>query len=485
MGLDNDIRGWVMSCVSGIACVLGSSIICVDVIARNCFGLKNFKISDSNVFLSASLSLSAGVLLFSSLYSVLPTSKDYFVKAGLSSSAAASALIGLFLAGMVIIQLVSSFIHRHIPSRVVDCMHTHEHFLKGPGAANGSTEETQYHHSEPNPTLKPLTTVPTEHSSLLPSNARSEVPSTHRTSVQNSKLPVVSRIKCKLSSLVPGNKPFCDQDGTCYGISHVCGEECAKIITQRHPKEVASRECITISPQTLEAGCGASNHQLPSRSASGIHQSRPVSRDGDTSLGIRQVRGHVDDRALLSSHSLDSFTHHHHVPQNAFLAIGVQTSLAIALHKLPEGFITYATNHANPTLGFSIFMALFIHNITEGFAMTLPLYLALHSKLKAMLWSSLLGGVSQPAGAGLAALWIWSAGKADNGGGISAASGANPNNISWAVYGGMFAATAGVMTSVALQLFSEGLVLSHNRSLCVGFAFLGMGILGFSYALTG
>lgn len=117
--------------------------------------------------------------------------------------------------------------------------------------------------------------------------------------------------------------------------------------------------------------------------------------------------------------------------------------------------------------------------------MTLPLYLALHSRLKAMLWSSLLGGVSQPAGAGLAALWIWGAGKAANGGGISAATGANPNNISWAVYGGMFAATAGVMTSVALQLFSEGLVLSHNRSLCVGFAFLGMGILGFSYALTG
>lgn len=35
----------------------------MDVIARNCFGLKNFKISDSNVFLSASLSLSAGVLV--------------------------------------------------------------------------------------------------------------------------------------------------------------------------------------------------------------------------------------------------------------------------------------------------------------------------------------------------------------------------------------------------------------------------------------
>lgn len=154
------------------------------------------------------------------------------------------------------------------------------------------------------------------------------------------------------------------------------------------------------------------------------------------------------------------------------MSIGLQTSIAIALHKLPEGFITYATNHANPSLGFAVFMALFIHNITEGFAMALPLYLALGSRLRAMLWSSLLGGISQPLGAGIAAAWFRLAHGSKHAPGF-------------AVYGCMFAITAGIMTSVALQLFVESLSLNHNRNLCIAFAFIGMAILGMSNALTG
>jgi ZIP family zinc transporter len=164
--------------------------------------------------------------------------------------------------------------------------------------------------------------------------------------------------------------------------------------------------------------------------------------------------------------------HHHHVPTNAFMSIGLQTSLAIALHKAPEGFITYATNHANPQLGFAVFMALFIHNITEGFAMSLPLYLALGSRFKAIIWSSFLGGASQPLGAAVAALWFKLAKRSSFGAPTEG------------VYGGMFAVTAGVMTSVALSLFSESLQLSHNKNTCIAFAFLGMGILGVSFALT-
>ena len=163
--------------------------------------------------------------------------------------------------------------------------------------------------------------------------------------------------------------------------------------------------------------------------------------------------------------------HHHHVPTNAFLSIGLQTSIAIALHKLPEGFITYATNHANPKLGVAVFLALFIHNITEGFAMALPLYLAINSRVKAMLTSFVLGGLSQPIGAAVAAVWFKIAGQGE-----------------WApsegVYGGMFAVTAGIMASVALQLFSESLDLTHSRTLCMVGAFAGMGILGISSALT-
>lgn len=40
------------------------------------------------------------------------------------------------------------------------------------------------------------------------------------------------------------------------------------------------------------------------------------------------------------------------------------------------------------------------------------------------------------------------------------------------------------MASVALQLFSESLDLTHNKGMCLIFAFIGMGILGFTGALT-
>jgi ZIP family zinc transporter len=135
------------------------------------------------------------------------------------------------------------------------------------------------------------------------------------------------------------------------------------------------------------------------------------------------------DQACESDEEDLEAQHHHHVPTNAFMNIGLQTSIAIALHKLPEGFITYATNHANPSLGFTVFMALFINNITEGFSMALPLYLV-------------------------------------------------------AVYGCMFAVTAGIMASVALALFVESLSVNHNTQLCIASALVGMAILGISTALT-
>jgi ZIP family zinc transporter len=153
------------------------------------------------------------------------------------------------------------------------------------------------------------------------------------------------------------------------------------------------------------------------------------------------------------------------------MSTGLQTSIAIALHKLPEGFITYATNHANPSLGASVFFAIFLHNITEGFVMALPLYLALHSRTKALLWSSALGGLSQPLGAGIAAAWFKIAGS----------NGSQPGSTG---YGCLFGVTSGIMTSVALHLFSEGLSLNHSKNLCIGFGFLGIVIIGIGNALT-
>jgi len=195
------------------------------------------------------------------------------------------------------------------------------------------------------------------------------------------------------------------------------------------------------------------------------HDEAPLDRSASSSTAASPRSGSPDiEQANTESH-------HHHVPDNAFLSIGVQTSVAIALHKLPEGFITYATNHANPQLGFSIFVALFIHNITEGFALALPLFLAMDSRWKAILAAAILGGASQPLGAGIAELWFLAADQR----------GMKPDER---VYGCMFAITSGIMTSVALQLFSESVGMTHNKTLCIAWAFIGMGILGLSSALT-
>lgn len=47
------------------ACVVGASIICVDLIIRHIPGKRNFRVQDSNPFLSSSLSLSFGVMVCS------------------------------------------------------------------------------------------------------------------------------------------------------------------------------------------------------------------------------------------------------------------------------------------------------------------------------------------------------------------------------------------------------------------------------------
>lgn len=440
---------------------------------------------------------------------MLPTSKEYLTRAGFSPSAAAYILIGLFLGGVIVIRVVSGFIHRFIPSHVVDCAHSHGTPEHDPERGEGQMEERDDHHNNAN--------TSTERTPLLRPSATASFKSTpavlqrtepmSSTSKRESLRAMLTR---RISSLVGGAKPLCDEDGPCYGFSQTCGRECTKVLASKvtppptmstnevtRPPLVSQHNSISTEP-TLERRVEADSaidsiltapdagyydtvtaeHHTHNAVPSSSPQPKPHREtEGHHFASHRDSEHHHEHHEDLDSDSLkpgvDS-THHHHVPQNAFLSIGLQTSLAIALHKLPEGFITYATNHASPTLGLTVFLALFIHNIVEGFAMALPLYLALSSRWKAMFWSSLLGGISQPAGAGLAALWLWGSGQGDD----------SSTGPSWGIYGGMFAATAGVMTSVALQLFSEGLGLTHHRGMGIGFAVAGMGLMGVSFALT-
>ena len=53
----------ILPLIQCLACVFGASIICVDLIVQRIPSKQNFKIQDSDVFLSASLSLSFGVMV--------------------------------------------------------------------------------------------------------------------------------------------------------------------------------------------------------------------------------------------------------------------------------------------------------------------------------------------------------------------------------------------------------------------------------------
>ena len=74
------------------------------------------------------------------------------------------------------------------------------------------------------------------------------------------------------------------------------------------------------------------------------------------------------------------------------------TALAIAIHNFPEGLATFAAALSDPALGLSIAVAIAIHNIPEGISVSVPIYFATGSKIKAF-WYSFLSGLSEPVGA--------------------------------------------------------------------------------------
>jgi ZIP family zinc transporter len=80
-----------------------------------------------------------------------------------------------------------------------------------------------------------------------------------------------------------------------------------------------------------------------------------------------------------------------------------RASVKKTVHNFPEGMVTFAGALKDFRLGIAIALAIAIHNIPEGLAVSAPIYSATGSRKKAFLWS-FLSGVSEPLGAGLAAL---------------------------------------------------------------------------------
>ena len=82
---------------------------------------------------------------------------------------------------------------------------------------------------------------------------------------------------------------------------------------------------------------------------------------------------------------------------NNLYKIGIFSMIAIIIHNLPEGIITFMSSYKNINLGLSLTIAIACHNIPEGISLSLPIYYGTHSRKKALIYT-FISGLSEPIG---------------------------------------------------------------------------------------
>jgi ZIP family zinc transporter len=123
--------------------------------------------------------------------------------------------------------------------------------------------------------------------------------------------------------------------------------------------------------------------------------------------------------------------HDHSKSAETLMRTGLLVALGIGVHNFPEGMATFAGALEDIRLGIAIAIAIAIHNIPEGLAVSAPIYASTGSRKKAFFWS-FLSGLSEPVGAGIAALVLLPF-------------------LTPVVLGWLLASVAGIMVSISLD----------------------------------
>ena len=86
--------------------------------------------------------------------------------------------------------------------------------------------------------------------------------------------------------------------------------------------------------------------------------------------------------------------------------VGILSMIALMIHNLPEGILTFLSSSVDIKLGLKLSIAIMLHTIPEGIAIAVPIYYSTGSRGKAVI-NTLISGLSEPIGALLAYLFLY------------------------------------------------------------------------------
>ena len=136
--------------------------------------------------------------------------------------------------------------------------------------------------------------------------------------------------------------------------------------------------------------------------------------------------------------------------KNSLKKVGIVSMIAITLHNIPEGIITFMVSGVDINLGIKLALAISLHNIPEGISIAVPLYYATRKKLKTF-FIVLLAGLSEIFGAIICFLFL-------------------KNIINDFLIGICFSLIAGIMINISLsEILPESFKYQKNKICYFGF----------------
>lgn len=143
---------------------------------------------------------------------------------------------------------------------------------------------------------------------------------------------------------------------------------------------------------------------------------------------------------LIDKYLPDNNGYHH----NNLYRVGLFSMIAIIMHNIPEGIATFITTNNNLKLGLALSIAIALHNIPEGISISMPIYYATNSRLKAIFYT-FISGASEIVGALIAYLFL----------------GPFINDF---IMGSLYAIIAGIMFHIAVyELIPNAKKLNYNK----------------------